>query len=60
VSRTGSLTPLLFPFLVALFAPPDRKNTYLAAVRVASLALAMMAQPVAGLLSDRSTRHWGR
>ena len=57
---TGSLTPLLLPYLVALFAPPDRKNTYLATVRVISLALAMMVQPMAGLLSDRSTLRWGR
>ena len=57
---TGSLTPLLLPYLVALFAPPDRKNTYLATVRVISLALAMMVQPMAGLLSDRSKLRWGR
>jgi Na+/melibiose symporter-like transporter len=57
---TGSLTPLLLPYLIALFAPPDRKNTYLATVRVISLALAMMVQPMAGLLSDRSTLRWGR
>ena len=59
-SITSSLTPLLLPYLVALFAPPDRKNTYLATVRVISLALAMMVQPIAGLISDRSTLRWGR
>lgn len=57
---TGSLTPLMLPFLVALFSPPGRKNTYLATVRVISLAVAMMAQPMAGMLSDRSTLPWGR
>ncbi|MGD2207714.1 MAG: MFS transporter [Anaerolineae bacterium] len=57
---TGSLTPVLLPFLVALFVPAERKNTYLGTVRVISLAVAMAAQPIAGLLSDRSTFRWGR
>ncbi len=56
---TGSITPLLLPYLVALFVPAERKNTYLATVRVASLAVAMAVQPMAGLLSDRSTLSWG-
>ena len=33
---TGSITPLLLPYLVALFAPEAEKNTYLATVRVVS------------------------
>jgi MFS family permease len=57
---TGSITPILTPYLLALFVPDDRKNTYLATVRVASLAVAMAVQPMAGLLSDRSTLPWGR
>jgi MFS family permease len=57
---TGSITPILMPYLIALFVPDDRKNTYLATVRVASLAVAMAIQPMAGLLSDRSTLPWGR
>lgn len=56
----GSITPLLLPYLVALFVPEAEKNTYLAAVRVVSLAVAMLVQPLAGLLSDRSTHPWGR
>ena len=56
----GSITPLLLPYLVALFAPEEQKNTYLATIRVVSLAVAMLVQPVAGLLSDRSTRRLGR
>ncbi|MFC2029649.1 MFS transporter [Chloroflexota bacterium] len=59
-TATGTITPLLLPFLVALFVPPDRKNTYLATVRVISLAVAMAVQPTAGLLCDRSTLSWGR
>ncbi|NIV28427.1 MAG: hypothetical protein GWN58_02595, partial [Anaerolineae bacterium] len=57
---SASLTPLLLPYLVALFAPSDQKNTYLATIRVASLALAMLLQPVAGMLSDRCTHPLGR
>lgn len=57
---TGSVTPLLLPYLVALLVTPERKNTDLATIRVISLAVAMAAQPLAGLLSDRSTLRWGR
>jgi MFS family permease len=56
----GSITPLLLPYLVALFVPEELKNTYLATIRVVSLAVAMLIQPVAGLLSDRSTHPLGR
>ena len=57
---SASITPLLLPYLVALFVPPDQKNTYLANIRVVSLALAMLIQPVAGMLSDRCTHPLGR
>ncbi len=56
----GSITPLLLPYLVALFVPAEEKNTYLGMVRSAGLAVAMLVQPVAGMFSDRSTSHWGR
>ncbi len=60
--NTGSavLTPVLLPFLVALFMPAAQKNSYLATVRVIGLAVAMLVQPLAGLLSDRNTSRWGR
>jgi MFS family permease len=57
---TGSVTPILLPFLVALLVAPERKNTDLATIRVISLAVAMAVQPLAGLFSDRSTLRWGR
>jgi MFS family permease len=57
---TSTLTPVLLPYLVLLFAPPEQKNTYLATLRVIGLAVAMMIQPMAGMLSDRSTSRWGR
>jgi MFS family permease len=47
---SGSITPV----------PLALKNTYLATIRVIGLAVAMTIQPVAGLLSDRSTNLAGR
>lgn len=58
--ESGSITPVLLPYLVALFVPAGLKNTYLSGIRVVSLALAMLAQPVAGMLSDRCTHPLGR
>lgn len=57
---SGTITPVLLPYLVALFVPPEQKNTYLGLVRVIGLAVAMMVQPLAGMFSDRSTSRWGR
>ncbi len=57
---SGTLTPVLLPYLVALIVPFEQKNTYLANIRVASLALAMFVQPVAGMLSDRCAHPLGR
>ena len=56
----GTITPVLLPYLVARFVPPEQKNSYLATARVAGLAVAMMVQPMAGMLSDRSAHRWGR
>jgi MFS family permease len=57
---SASITPVVLPYLVALFVPADQKNTYLANIRVVSLAVAMLLQPVAGMLSDRCTLPLGR
>jgi MFS family permease len=57
---SGSITPVILPFLVAIFVPASQKNTYLATIRVIGLAVAMLIQPMAGMLSDRSTLRWGR
>jgi MFS family permease len=57
---SGSITPVILPFLVVLFVPASQKNTYLATIRVIGLAVAMLIQPMAGMLSDRSTLRWGR
>jgi MFS family permease len=58
--QTGAITPLLLPYLVALFVSPEVKNTSLATIRVSGLAVAMLVQPTAGMLSDRSTSPSGR
>jgi MFS family permease len=56
----GVITPVLLPYLVAMFVPAAFKNSYLATQRVVGLAVAMMIQPIAGMLSDRSTSRFGR
>lgn len=56
----GVITPVLLPYLVASFVAHDQKNTYLALVRTAGLAVAMLIQPLSGMLSDRSTLRSGR
>jgi len=57
---SGTITPVLLPYLVALFVPPEQKNTYLGLVRSIGLAVAMMVQPIAGMFSDRNMSRWGR
>ena len=57
---SGILTPILMPALVLMFMPVEMKNTYLANLRVIGLSVAMLFQPIAGFLSDRSTAKIGR
>ncbi len=57
---SGTITPILLPYLVVLFMPEEQKNTYLATVRVIGLTVAMLVQPLAGMMSDRCTSRWGR
>ncbi len=57
---SGTITPILLPYLVLLFMPEEQKNTYLANVRVVGLAVAMLIQPLGGMFSDRSTSRFGR
>ncbi len=59
-TSNGIITPILLPFLVAMFVPAAMKNSGLATIRVVSLAAAMLIQPMAGMLSDRNTSRWGR
>jgi MFS family permease len=57
---TGSLTPIILPFAVAQFVGDAVKGTHLGVLRSAGLLVAILVQPVAGLLSDRSTLRMGR
>jgi MFS family permease len=58
--RNTALGSIFMPYLVGLFAPEAIKNTALGAMRSAGLVIAMLVQPAAGLLSDRSTSRFGR
>jgi MFS family permease len=58
--RNTALGSIFMPYLVAIFAPEAIKNTALGAMRSAGLVIAMLVQPAAGMLSDRSTSRFGR
>jgi MFS family permease len=58
--RNTALGSIFMPYLVGLFAPEAIKNTALGAMRSAGLVIAMLVQPAAGLMSDRSTSRFGR
>ncbi len=58
--RNTAVGSIFMPYLVALYAPPDWKNTALSAMSTAGLIIAMIVQPLAGLFSDRSTSRFGR
>jgi MFS family permease len=55
-----ALTPVIMPYLVQQFVPEALKNTYYGGLRTAGLLVAILVQPLAGMLSDRSTLRWGR
>ena len=58
--RNTALGSIFMPYLVGLFAPEAVKNTALGAMRSAGLVIAMLVQPAAGLMSDRSLSRFGR
>ena len=57
---SGSLTPIILPVLVAQFVGEAMKGTYLGFLRSVGLIVAILVQPAAGMLSDRSMSRWGR
>lgn len=57
---SGVISPVLSPALILFFAPIEQKNTYLSVVATIGLAVAMLIQPIFGMLSDRSMSKWGR
>jgi len=58
--RNISVQNYIMPYMVNLFVPEVIKNTALGGMRAAGLVIAMLVQPAAGLLSDRSTSRFGR
>jgi MFS family permease len=58
--RNNAVGIVFQPFLVGKYAPGDWVNTALSIMTNAGLIIAMLVQPVAGILSDRSTSRFGR
>lgn len=58
--RNTAVGNVFIPYLIAQFVQPDIRNTALGSLRTAGLIIAMLIQPVFGLLSDRSTSRFGR
>ncbi len=56
----NSLHPIILPVLVPLMAPQNLKGSALGLLTSAGLILAVIVQPAAGAISDRSTFRWGR
>jgi len=56
----NSLHPIILPVLVQGMVPRAWKATYLGFLLFSGLMVAIVAQPVMGALSDRSTHPWGR
>ncbi len=58
--RNNAVNNILMPYMVALLAAPEIRNTALGFMRTAGLIIAMLVQPAMGILSDRSTSRFGR
>ncbi len=58
--RNNAVGTVFMPYLVAIFVPEAIRNTALGEMRTIGLVIAMLIQPAAGLLSDRSTSRFGR
>jgi Na+/melibiose symporter-like transporter len=56
----NSLHPIVLPALLLRLVPESLKNTYLGGLTFTGLILAMVIQPLAGALSDRSRSRWGQ
>ncbi len=54
------LHSIIIPLRLLDFVPEAQKNTYLDFLILAGLFLAMIVQPIAGAISDRSNLSWGR
>lgn len=56
----GSLHTIIIQVRLLDFVAESQKNTYLGLLTFSGLMLAMIVQPVAGAISDRSRFGWGR
>jgi len=56
----SSLHTVILPLRLLDFVPEVLKNTYLDLLVLAGVLLAMVVQPIAGAISDRSSASWGR
>lgn len=56
----GSLHTIVIPTRLLDFVSASEKSTYLGLLTFVGLILAMLVQPIAGTLSDRSGFGWGR
>ncbi len=56
----SSLHTIILPLRILDFVAEANKNTYLGILSGTGLILAMLVQPIAGALSDRSGFGWGR
>ena len=57
---TGSMTPIILPILVQRFVPENVKNTFYGDLRFYGLMVALLVQPMMGMLSDRCASPWGK
>jgi len=57
---SSGLHSIILPLRVVDFVSGAEKNTYLGLLTFAGLIIAMLMQPIAGAISDRSTFRWGR
>jgi Na+/melibiose symporter-like transporter len=56
----GSLHTIIIPLRLLDFVAEPEKNTYLGLLTFTGLIVAMVVQPIAGAISDRSSFGWGR
>jgi len=56
----SSLHSIVLPLRLLDLVPEAEKNTRLGLLTFAGLLLAMIVQPIAGAISDRSGFRWGR
>ena len=58
--RNNAVQSIFLPYQVDAFAEESIRNSALGIARAAGLIIAMLAQPVFGILSDRNTSRFGR